>query len=144
MALLVLFTGKRITKAYLARKSGLSQGQITPQKTTLVKLAHQQHLEKAKIQRRFKYAAKNIRALAIKLQQRKRQPLNSMSMSYGARFILGGELKNYGRSVNARQWSLPEKCYWLGLYKRSPKAFRWLRQTLTLPSEKTLKLSCLA
>lgn len=106
-------------------------------------MTQQQHLHAQKVQRRLRYTAKNAQAAAVRLKKQK-VDINTMSLSYGARLLLEGELKNYTRrtaenNTNGREWTDEQKYYWLGISKRSPKTYRYMRQTLTLPCEKTLK-----
>ncbi|KAK3923863.1 Transposable element P transposase [Frankliniella fusca] len=65
--------------------------------------------------------------------------VDELLISRGTRLLLKGELKNFKKKPRARKWTLEDKLFALAIYKRSPRAYRFLIQHVTLPSEGTLK-----
>lgn len=65
--------------------------------------------------------------------------VDEMTCSVGLRILLKAELKNFKRRPCGRVWTLDDKLFSLALYKRSQRAYRFLRKHILLPCESTLK-----
>ena len=144
LQIVILFTvcstpkKQRTTKQKIAKQAGLTMTEMSPQKQSLIQMAHQ-NFQKAigarrKLQMRLRKAT-NI----INNARNPAQHLARLGMSSGAREILAGELRNFGKHPNARTWTTREKLFYYGIYKSSPKTFRMMKKQLTTPCEKTVK-----
>ncbi|KAK3929483.1 Transposable element P transposase [Frankliniella fusca] len=91
----------------------------------------------------IKYKLRLAQGKNISLQKIAKQQfvdnVDELLISRGTRLLLKGELKNFKKKPRARKWTLEDKLFALAIYKRSPWAYRFLIQHVTLPSEGTLK-----
>lgn len=65
--------------------------------------------------------------------------VDEMLVSSKLRLLLKAELRNMKRKPCGRSWTLEDKLFALAIYKRSARAYRFLRSYIMLPSESTLK-----
>ncbi|KAK3932840.1 DNA transposase [Frankliniella fusca] len=135
-------TQKRVTHISVAKEAGIKAKILTPGKKKLIEMVKKKHQIASAFKRRYQYSLKKAKiaaALAGKESAGNARFIGNLNISMGARVILNGEIKNHGKSLNNRRWTVKEKCWALALYKRSARAYKWLRRSVTLPGEKALK-----
>ncbi|KAK3907247.1 Transposable element P transposase [Frankliniella fusca] len=132
---------KRTTYKSIAREAGLDSKTLTPGKKQLMTMVKNRQKTALLFQRRYKYILKKakINASLAKQNNNSIKLVGNLDISQGAKMILSGEIRNFQKVLTSRTWSTQQKCWALALYKRGPRAYRWLRRSVTLPAEKTLK-----
>ncbi|KAK3929687.1 DNA transposase [Frankliniella fusca] len=105
-----------------------SSHQVTPKKS-------QENWKKACLaKRRLRY---HIKTSSVRLTAP--PSVEHMPISNGAKLILEAESKNFSRHPSSRDWTIEQKCFYLGIMIRSPKTYRFLRSNITAPTETILK-----
>ena len=129
---------KRVTKEGIARQVGLKSQDLTPRKRSLILVAQENYKKVTLAQRRLRYANDRLKFMA-RAQESPKEVLNKVPLSQGARLIFEGDQRNFNKHPNARTWTVREKCFYLGVYARNPKTYRYIKSNVTAPAEKTLK-----
>ncbi|XP_034232210.1 uncharacterized protein LOC117640087 [Thrips palmi] len=65
--------------------------------------------------------------------------VDELQISPATRQIVKAEMKNFKRKKKGRTWTADDKLFALAIFKRSSRAYRFLREYIMLPSENTLK-----
>lgn len=111
---------------------------ITPDVKKAMKTAMQYRQEVRKIHTKLKIFKKqkcNMKKLSYNLIDH----VDEMMVSSKLRLLLRAELRNMKCKPRGRSWTLEDKLFALAIFKRSARAYRFLRGYIMLPSESTLK-----
>ena len=131
---------RRVTQNTVSKMSGLEPVELPPEtKQKVVKTIQQYRQDCLQIKYKLKLAQRKNANLQKIANNSLTKRVDELLISSATRRIIEGELRNLKRPPKGREWTLDEKLFNLALYKRSPRAYRFLRSYICLPSESTLK-----
>ncbi|KAK3930924.1 Transposable element P transposase [Frankliniella fusca] len=128
----------RMSRSEIARMSGVSK--ITEDVDKVAKTALQYRQMAKKLQVTLIKSTKKSTRYRKLFNSKTLKLVEELSISATTRLIVKGELRNFKKNPNGRNWTLDDKIFWLSFFKRSPKAYRFLQRYITLPSESCLKV----
>lgn len=89
---------------------------------------------------RKKKLVKRLKSYKLKLQTIKKQlKVFDNIKSKALKTMILSASKNQSRSAQGKRWSENDKALAIAMFKKSPKLYRYLRQLIPLPSERTLQ-----
>jgi hypothetical protein len=108
---------------------------LTPRKKKLYFIHKKNALKISKLQR---YISKQRTEIKPNFNRSKEEVLHSLGKGWDpvARDLLSAQISN--SSKERYSWTAPSKVFALALYKRGPKAYRFLKNFMPLPSKNTL------
>jgi hypothetical protein len=127
---------KNTSNSILASISVTRVKNLTPRKKKLYFIIHKKNaLKISKLQR---YISKQRTEIKPNFNRSKEEVLHSLGKVWDpvARDLLSAQISN--SSKERYSWTMPSKLFALALYKRGPKAYRFLKNFMPLPSKNTL------
>ncbi|KAK3907125.1 DNA transposase [Frankliniella fusca] len=95
----------------------------------------------ARVGRQLKLCKRKNSSLKVLAKHKLVDLVDELVVSSKLKMLLESELRNCKKKKQpcGRTWTMENKLFALAIYKRSARAYRFLRQHLVLPSESTLK-----
>lgn len=128
---------ERVSVRELCLRSGVRDP--SPDKLKMAKSMMEYRQMALQFKRKLAVARRRCADLSKIASRRFVDMVDDLAISSTARQIVKWELRNFKRKPKGRTWDLPDRLFCLAIYKRSVRAYRFLRNYLTLPCENTLK-----
>ncbi|KAK3921540.1 DNA transposase [Frankliniella fusca] len=134
-------TRARVSANRLLQMSGVQKPKsaISADCAKVLRTAQQYRTMAQDVVRRLKLCQRQKTSIEKLCKRKFINQVEELLISPTSRQILRGELRNFRKKPRGRNWTLDDKLFWLAVFKRSPRSYRFLRQHLTLPCEKSLK-----
>jgi len=128
-----------MSRQKLASMSGVDSKSMSEDTKKMVRTAFEYRQMVLKVKRSLKKVVEQNRNMAALSKRKFIDLVDELTVSSRLRKLLKAELVNFKRKPCGRVWSIDDKLFALALYKRSPRAYRFLKEHILLPSESTLK-----
>lgn len=113
----------------LKKIAGVSNYRRAPdQIKEVAKKAQEYHQQAAQVRRKLELAQRTNASLKKLANRKFIDMVEDMLITPTARIILKGELRNFEKKPKGRDWELDDKLFGLGVFKRSPRAYRFMYQ----------------
>lgn len=129
----------RMSMSKLVEISGVPKNEVTSNVCKVARTAMQYRQMAQSLKSKLILARRKSAKLRKLFDSKTCNLINDLQISAATKLIVMGELRNLKKKSKGRDWTVDDKVFWLSFYKRSPKAYRFLKHYIALPSEQTLK-----
>lgn len=122
----------------IAERAGVP-GKLSPSEKKLARAAQDYRQMAHRFRRRLTVTQRRNMDLSKLAKRGFVDMVDELSISVTTKNIVKAEMRNFKKKINGRNWTTTDKLFALSIYKRSTRAYRFIRQYIMLPSESTLK-----
>lgn len=123
----------------IAKLSGVPSAPMSPSKVKLLRTAQEYRQMAHSFRRKLVVAQRRCSDLSKLANKRFVDMVDELCISPVTRQIVKAEMRNFNRKPNGREWTLSDKLFSLSIFKRSARAYRFIKTYVLLPHENTLK-----
>ena len=129
---------ERMSLKGIANKAGVT-GPLTPNEKKLAVAAQEYRQIAHRFRRNLTISQRKNGNLAKLAKPKFIDMVDEMCINKVTKNLVKAEMRNFKKKPNGRTWNTSDKLFALSIYKRSARAYRFMREYILLPSESTLK-----